>query len=181
MTSKKDNETWIVYLENSMFEKIVTFGYIEKPERYCFLFSNGSCLGYLPSNSKNNFDTNHVLSSEFVCFYVNAHNGEVQIIDEALGWDFHIISYEGDKKIVLISPKEKARLLLINEAGVILNEIEFTIDFAGEGAIIKKINDTLFTLEISNLENIAFYEIDLEKNTAKLIGQDKSNYSKYFE
>lgn len=175
MSSKNNNETNIIFQQNGIFNTIAQYGYISNPERYLYYFNNESCIGFLPKKTDSVLSPKNILKNEFICFFIDSTKGDIFEISESSGWDFHIIDQQENKKWIVISPKGKSRLLLINDTGEILNEIEFTTDFLGDYVTINWIDNSLYQLMISMLGRDAFYEIDLEKNESKFLYEEKGN------
>lgn len=173
ISSKNNNETNIIFLRNGIFNIIAQYGYISNPERYLSYFNNESCIGFLPKKTDSVLSPKNILKNKFICFFIDSTKGDISEISESSGWDFHIIDQQGDQKWIVISPKGKSKLLLINDTGKILNDIEFNTEFLGDYVTIEKIDNSLYKLMISMLGRDAFYEIDLERNESKFLYEKK--------
>ena len=79
-------------------------------------------------------------------------------------------------KWVIILLKGKARVLLINDDGESINDIEFSTKFDGDYVMIKKLNTSVYQIMISMLGRDSFYEINLVKKESKFLYEEETNY-----
>ncbi|HPY53884.1 MAG: hypothetical protein QM387_04510 [Spirochaetota bacterium] len=176
MSNKIDNETLIVFRKNNVFNKIAAYGFISNPEKYLYYFENESCIGYLPKKTEKILPSQNILNNTFICFFVDSKNGGVSDIAESRGYDFHIKDHEKNMKWVIILLKGKARVLLINDDGESINDIEFSTKFDGDYVMIKKLNTSVYQIMISMLGRDSFYEINLVKKESKFLYEEETNY-----
>lgn len=170
----KLNEIYIEYVSENINEKLSVFNYIPSSKNLYKKFPNGNIIGYLPIKDENvRIKAWNDLKYNFSLIYCDLKTKSVTTIETSTGWDFHILDQQENQKWIVISPKGKSRLLLINGTGNILNDIEFTTNFSGDYVTIKKIDNSLYKLMISMLGRDAFYEIDLEKNESKFLYEKK--------
>ena len=172
----KLNEIYIKYVSENITERLSVFNYIPSSKNLYKEFPNGNIIGYFPIKDENvRIKAWNDLKYNFAFIFCDLKAKSVTTIETSAGWDFHILDQQENQKWIVISPKGKSRLLLINDIGEILNDIDFTTEFSGDYVTIKKIDNSLYKLMISMLGIDAFYEIDLKKNEIKFLYEKKGN------